>query len=73
MQIARRRTFCRVGLLSTAVKVAQGMTAFIESTVDYAALAWLKALGWQVAYGLDIASGELRVKEAERVTKETTV
>jgi len=31
------------------------MTPFAESTVEQAALAWLKSLGWQVLYGPDIA------------------
>ncbi len=31
------------------------MTAFAESTVEHAALAWLEALGWQVAHGPDIS------------------
>jgi type I restriction enzyme R subunit len=44
-----------------------------ESVVEQAALAWLQALGWQVRNGADIAPSELRVKEAERAIKETTV
>ena len=31
------------------------MTAFTESTVEEAALAWLESLGWSVAHGPDIA------------------
>lgn len=31
------------------------MTAFIESTVEEAALGWLEAAGWRVAHGPDIA------------------
>ena len=31
------------------------MTAFTESTVEEAALAWLESLGWNVAHGPDIA------------------
>jgi len=31
------------------------MTAFTESTVEAAALAWLEAAGWQLAHGPDIA------------------
>lgn len=31
------------------------MSAFTESVVEEAALAWLEAIGWQVAYGPDIA------------------
>jgi len=34
------------------------MTAFTESIVEEAALAWLGALGWAVLYGPDIAVGE---------------
>ncbi len=37
---------------------------FTESTVESAALAWLEAAGWQVAYGPDIAPG---MPAAERV------
>jgi type I restriction enzyme R subunit len=35
------------------------MTAFIESIVEQAALAWLAGLGWSVKYGPEIAPGEL--------------
>ena len=31
------------------------MTALTESTVEAAALAWLKSLGWNVAHGPNIA------------------
>ncbi len=31
------------------------MTAFTESVVEEAALAWLEAIGWQIAHGPDIA------------------
>jgi type I restriction enzyme R subunit len=31
------------------------MSAFTESVVEEAALAWLKAGGWQVAHGPDLA------------------
>lgn len=31
------------------------MTAFTESTVEEAALAWLEATGWLIAHGPDIA------------------
>ncbi|MGH8508631.1 MAG: hypothetical protein ACREVH_07935 [Gammaproteobacteria bacterium] len=31
------------------------MSRFTESTVESAALAWLEAIGWRVAYGPDIA------------------
>lgn len=30
------------------------MTAFTESTVEDAALAWLVAIGWRIAHGPDI-------------------
>ena len=39
------------------------MTAFTESVVEKAALAWLKAIGWQIAHGPDIAPD---MPEAER-------
>jgi type I restriction enzyme R subunit len=39
------------------------MTAFTESIVEQAALAWLESLGWRVTHGLEIAPGE---PEAER-------
>lgn len=31
------------------------MSTFTESVVEDAALAWLEAIGWQVAHGPDIA------------------
>ncbi len=31
------------------------MTTFTESTVESAALAWLEAIGWQIAHGPDIS------------------
>ena len=31
------------------------MTAFTESVVEDAALAWLESVGWRVAHGPDIA------------------
>ena len=34
------------------------MTAFTESIVEDAALAWLEALGYAVLHGPDIADGE---------------
>jgi len=59
---------------------------FTKSVVEDTALVWLESLGWQVMHGPDIApdtpaterdtllpkliSGELRVKDAERVVKE---
>ncbi len=34
------------------------MTAFTESVVEEAALAWLEAVGWQIRHGAEIAPGE---------------
>ena len=34
------------------------MSAFTESVVEQAALAWLESAGWQVRNGADIAPGE---------------
>lgn len=34
------------------------MTAFDESVVEQAALAWLESVGWQVRNGAEIAPGE---------------
>jgi type I restriction enzyme R subunit len=34
------------------------MSAFTESVVEQAALAWLEAAGWQVRNGAEIAPGE---------------
>ncbi len=31
------------------------MVAFIKSTVESAALAWLEVIGWQITHGPDIA------------------
>lgn len=33
------------------------VTAFTESEVESAALAWLEAIGWSIAHGLDISPG----------------
>jgi type I restriction enzyme R subunit len=35
------------------------MSAFTESVVEQAALAWFESVGWQVRNGADIAPGEL--------------
>lgn len=35
------------------------MSAFTESTIEDAALAWLESLGWAVKNGPDITPGEL--------------
>lgn len=43
---------------------------FTESTVEETALAWLEAIGWQVAHGPDIAlcgrRAQAGVKDAEQ-------
>jgi type I restriction enzyme R subunit len=39
-------------------------SSFTESTVEDAALAWLEAIGWQVAHGPDIAPGELAAERS---------
>lgn len=44
----------------------RGITEFI---VEEAALAWLESLGWQIAHDPSIASGELRVKDAEKMVE----
>ena len=41
------------------------MTAFTESTVEQAALAWLESIGWTVRNGAEIAPGELAAERAE--------
>lgn len=38
---------------------------FVESVVEDAALDWLRGLGWQIAYGPDIAPGELAAERAD--------
>ena len=38
------------------------MTAFTESTVEAAALAWLESSGWRVAHGPGIAPGPVCVR-----------
>ncbi len=35
-----------------------GMTAFTESVVEQAALAWLESVGWIIRNGAEIAPGE---------------
>jgi type I restriction enzyme R subunit len=40
------------------------MTAFTESTVESAALAWLEAIGWRIARGPDIAPDMLAAERA---------
>lgn len=34
------------------------MTAFTESIVEKAALAWFESLGWSIRHGLEFAPGE---------------
>ena len=41
------------------------MTAFTESVVEQAALAWLEGLGWRVTHGLEIAPGEAGAERAD--------
>lgn len=41
------------------------MTTFSESTVEDAALAWLEAIGWQVAHGPDIAPDQLQAERRD--------
>ena len=41
------------------------MTAFTESVVEQAALAWLESIGWTVRHGAEIAPGELAAERAD--------
>lgn len=41
------------------------MTAFTESVVEEAALAWLEGLGWSVRHGPEIAPGELLAERSD--------
>ncbi len=41
------------------------MSAFTESVVEEAALAWLESLGWRVLHGPDIAPGEPAAERAD--------
>ena len=41
------------------------MTAFSESVVTQAALAWLERRGWRVTHGIDIAPGEAGAERAD--------
>lgn len=45
------------------------MTAFTESVVEQAALAWLESLGWQIAHGPDVS---LYQPGAERIVRRAT-
>ncbi|WP_143038707.1 type I restriction endonuclease subunit R, partial [Thermoleophilum album] len=40
-------------------------SAFTESTVEAAALAWLRSLGWRIAHGPEIAPGELFAERSD--------
>ena len=42
-------------------------SAFTESVVEDAALAWLESLGYTIKHGPEIAADELRVLRAELV------
>ncbi len=42
----------------------KGMTPFMESNVEEAALDWLKEVGWGIAYGPDIAPGTAAAERA---------
>jgi len=39
-------------------------TAFTESVIEDAALAWLEGLGWTLKHGLEIAPGEFAAERA---------
>ncbi len=41
------------------------MTAFTESVVEEAALAWLGGIGWQIAHGPSIAPDMLTAERAD--------
>lgn len=41
------------------------VSAFTESTVEEAALAWLESLGWTVKHGSEIAPGESLAERAD--------
>ena len=43
--------------MSAATNDEYPMTTLTEAAVEQAALEWLSGLGWQVAYGPDIAPG----------------
>lgn len=47
------------------------MSAFTESVVEEAALAWLDSLGWTVRHGVEIAPGELWVRGTMCFLKES--
>ena len=41
------------------------MTAFTESVVEQAGLAWLESLGWSVKHGLEFAPGETGAERSD--------
>jgi len=41
--------------------------AFTESVVEQAALAWLESMGYLILSGPEMAPGELRLADAERI------
>src|SRR2546428_2048493 len=45
--------------------MGEEMTAFTESVVEQAALAWLESLGWTVKHGPDIAPGALTAERRD--------
>jgi type I restriction enzyme R subunit len=47
-------------------------SAFTESVVEDAALAWLESLGYTVKHGPEIAPGELFAEQAAPVAKYAT-
>ena len=47
------------------------MTAFTESVVEYAALAWVESLGYPVKHGLEIAPGDFSPMTATRAKNAT--
>lgn len=48
------------------------MTAFTESVVEDAALAWLESLGYAVKHGPETAPGEFLAERAAPVAKDAT-
>jgi len=45
------------------------MTTFAESTVESAALIWLKSLGWIVKHGFEIAPGEILFERSASIAR----
>ena len=48
------------------------MSAFSESIVEDAALAWLESLGWSVRHGLEIAPGKLAAERTNGASRSLT-